>query len=159
MMAMATTREPTLTTEGNLRLASIPYTGVPDNHMSQRQQIEDLLADHSGIECYGPLSVFYERAPSDDAPDTWRGQVGLSIIGQVTPAAPLVVEDFRQLHALSLPHYGPISAIAETHARLTNHARAMGWLPRPYWRIAIAISRSPDDHLVPEPLISLFLDR
>lgn len=152
--------EPSLARDGNLRLASLAHDGLPEDLAAAAAEAAVLAARQAGVEPYGPACALFDLAPeSGTAPSTWRCQVGVPVIGQATPTPPLLVEDYRGLQALSLPHPGPRKDLAATWSLLADHARAMGWLLRPYWRLAIPVTRSGDGHLVPDCVVSVFLDR
>ena len=151
--------EPSNATEGNLRFASLACPGLPPDMRAVTQEVIALVGAQDGIETYGPPAAIIDLAPDDHDPATWRCQVGTALIGQAKPAAPLLVEDYRGLQALSLPHVDARGSLRDTWQRLADHARAMGWLLRPYWRISLPTTRSADGHLVPECQVSVFLDR
>lgn len=152
--------EPALVRDGNLRLVSIAHQGLPEDIAAAASLAAELARDQAGVEPYGPACALFDLAPDPDTdPVAWRCQVGTAVIGQPQPQAPLLVEDYRQLQALCLPHHGARRELAETWRQLADHARAMGWLLRPYWRVSLPVERSADGHLVPSCVVSVFLDR
>ena len=152
--------EPTLARDGNLRLASLAHDGLPEDLAAAAAPAADQARRQPGVQPYGAACAIFDLAPDPDTgPVHWRCQVGVPVIGQARPAPPLLIEDYRGLQALSLPHHGPRRELATTWQTLADHARAMGWLLRPYWRLAIPVSRSADGHLVPDCVVSVFLDR
>jgi hypothetical protein len=150
--------DPELTPEGNLRLASLPAPGLPCDSGALDRELSELVAGQGGCETAGPLVILLDLPPSDE-PASWRCQVGRAVIGSLRPQGSLLVEDYRSLQALSLPHTGSWHELAATHGQLAAHAQAMGWRLRPYWRLALPRERSADGHLVPGCTVSVFLDR
>lgn len=152
--------EPQLANEGNARVASLPSGGVPADPQSLAARVRSALGEADWCQ-RDPLTWIIVDLPpiAADAPAGWRCQVGLSLTGLVRSRAPLLVEDYRRLTALSQPHVGPVRDLAQTYERLRGYAEAHGWRLRPYWRIAVGAIATPDDHLLPEALVSVFLDR
>ena len=97
--------------------------------------------------------------PAGDSPEEWAMQVGLPITGLLKAKAPLIVEDFHHLQALTVPHHGPRQDLGGTYQQLAEQARAFNWFLRPYWRITISVERLSDGALHPQTLVSVFLDR
>ncbi|MHC5067372.1 MAG: hypothetical protein ACYTF0_02165 [Planctomycetota bacterium] len=144
--------------DGNLRFAGIAQGGLGDDPLAIAAQAS-VLIDEQGATPYGPPTIIFERAPDDDGPRGWPCHIGHTVTGRLVSREPLLAEDFRGLQALSLPHFGPVADLATTWRALADQARAMGWLLRPYWRLALRTVRSGDGQLVPTPELSIFLDR
>ncbi len=151
--------EPVLEREGNLRLASLACSGFPADLAAIAAEAGRAACSQAGVETYGAACAVIDLPPGDSDPLTWRCQAGIPVLGQPRPIPPLLVEDYRALQALSLPHPGPARSLAASWQLLSDHARAMGWMLRPYWRVSIPIGRAADGHLVPDCVVSVFLDR
>jgi hypothetical protein len=149
--------EPTLAREGNLRLASLASRGYPIDPFALAHEVARLLEGQE-VEAYGATTVLVSLPPEDQPPAAWECQVGTAITGLARPIGPLLVEDYRQLRALSLPHAGPIKDLPATWRRLAEKARAMGGGVRPYWRIALRNRRLADGNMLPSADVSVFLD-
>lgn len=148
--------EPTLSREGNLRFASLPCRGYPADPWAMVAEVKRLLAGQD-IEIYGAVSIFFSL-PVDDL-TSCECQVGSAISGLGRPLGTMMIEDYRQLTALSLPHAGPVRELATTYQRLEAHARAQNRGVRPYWRLALRNQRMADGNVLPAAEASLFLDR
>lgn len=150
--------DPRMRFEGNLRLASSHSDGYP----RQIEHIYDLVLDdiaEQPVNPYGPIVLFFNLPPDDQGPDAWPCQVGTAVTGLGRASEAVYIEDYRGLHALVLNHMSPIKNIAATYRRLRDHALAMGFRVRPYWRIALRRQRLADGHLYPQCEVSVFLDR
>ena len=145
--------------EGNLRLASVSLDGWPEDLQAQRRILDELVADKPGVEVAGPLTLLIDMPPAGDTPDEWQMQAGLPITGLLKAKAPLIVEDFHHLQALTVPHHGPRGEIGATYQQLAEQARAFNWFLRPYWRVSISMQRLSDQALHPQTMVSVFLDR
>jgi hypothetical protein len=150
--------EPQLRRDGNLRLASMSSPGWPDDPWALGALVRDLLDDQD-LDPYGPLLVWFTMPPGDDPPARWECQVGWAVAGMPRPDAGMVVEDYRQLTACAVAHAGTVRDLPATWRRLDAHARAAGWRPRPYWRLALRNRRLADGNLLPEAEVALFVER
>ncbi len=150
--------EPLLKTEGNLRFASLPSAGYPGDPWLLGDRVRDLL-DEQEIDTYGALTVWFPTAPGDAAPGTWECQVGLAMTGMARPSDGLLIEDYRNLVALSLAHTGPLRDLPLTWRTLHDHGRSLGRQVRPYWRLALRDRRLADGNLLPVADVAVFLDR
>ena len=149
--------DPTLKQEGNLRFASFPLTGYPADPWALGERLRGLLDDQE-IDAHGALSLWFSGSPEDGTPDTWECQVGLAITGMARGTDGMLVEDYRQLAALSLPHQGPIRELPRTWRKLHDHGRSLGRQVRPYWRLALRDRRLADGNLLPVAEVAVFLD-
>lgn len=150
--------EPTLTREGNWRFAALASLGYPVDPWGLTSQVLQLLEGQE-IEPYGPPCVLFSLPPTAAPFASAECQVGTAITGLGRSRGPLVVEDYRQLIALSLPHPGPIRELPMTWERLAAAAAARGATPRPYWRVALRTTRMADGNLLPRADVAVFLDR
>ena len=75
------------------------------------------------------------------------------------PGEGVMIEDYRQLVALSQPHQGAIRDLPRTWQRLHDHGRSLGHRLRPYWRISLRRRRLADGNLLPVADVAVFLDR
>ena len=150
--------EPTLAREGNLRFASLPSRGYPLDPQGLAAQVLHLLEGQE-IEPYGPTCIFFNLPPESEPLDLCECQVGTAITGLGRSRGALVVEDYRGLVALSLPHPGPIKELPQTWRRLAEAAAAREEPTRPYWRVALRTPRLADGNLLPLAEVSVFLDR
>lgn len=151
--------EPELVREGNARIATLPTQGIPAEPWRIRDDVVQLLSGQGDADPFPGTIVLIDLPPTDDDPRAWRCQVGCSLLGRPEPLPPLLIEDYRQLHALSLPHMGPVSGLRATWAKLQDHAKAHGWMLRPYWRISVIDDATSDGHPLPECTVSVFIDR
>ena len=117
--------QPTVTNEGNCRLASYTRDGLPDNIQEVYDEVLAAIAGQEEVKAVGPLTILVDMAPHDDPPDEWRCQIGTAIHGMAKPVRPLLIEDFHELQSLTEPHYGSISEIGAVHQKLENYARSM----------------------------------
>jgi hypothetical protein len=150
--------DPLLKREGNLRLASIPSAGYPADPWALAERVRGLL-DEQELDTYGPVTVWFSRAPGDDPSSAWECSVGLALTGMARSIGGMVVEDYRQLHALSLVHDGAIRDLPQTWKRLHDHGRSLGRQVRPYWRLALRDRRLADGNLLPVADVAVFLDQ
>jgi hypothetical protein len=150
--------EPTLAREGNLRFASLPSRGYPIDPWGLTEQVRHLL-EGQDVEPYGAVAIFFNLPPEADPIAAAECQVGTAITGLGRSRGALVVEDYRGLVALSLPHPGPIKELPQTWRRLAEAAAAREEPTRPYWRVALRTPRLADGNLLPLAEVSVFLDR
>ncbi len=150
--------EPIVRREGNLRFAGAACAGYPEDPLALAAAARSAMRDQS-IRCLGPATLLFHVAPHDEPPARWECRVGTAIVGLAKPTAELAIEDFLDLHALILPHAGPIADLPATHRRLVEHARALGARVRPYWRLALARRRQADGNILPAAEVAVFLDR
>jgi len=151
--------EPELRREGNLRMASLPTEDWPADPRDLYARVLATLGEQGEVHPYGPVSVLIDLPPGDEDPRSWRCQVGSALTGLPRPAPPLLMEDYAKLQALVLPHHEPVAQLATTWRLLDDHARAMGWVPRPYWRVSLRRSLTADGNLFPQTEVAIFLDR
>jgi len=149
--------EPTLKREGNLRFAGIAAVGYPADAKRLGEQVRREL-DGGELAPYGPVMLLFSLPP-DGPPGTWDCQIGTAVIGLPRPVGRVAIEDYRGLYALSLPHAGAIRQLPESHHRLVEHARGLGYHARPYWRLALCRRRLADGNCLPISELSIFLDR
>jgi hypothetical protein len=150
--------DPRMRYEGNLRLASTHSDGYPHNLEDMFDLVLDDIADQS-VNPYGPIVLFFNLPPDDQGPANWPCQIGTAITGLGRASESVYIEDYRSLHALVLNHMPAIKNISQTYKRLRDHALAMGFRVRPYWRIALRRQRLADGNLFPPCEVSVFLDR
>ena len=149
--------EPLLKKEGNLRFASLPAPGYPADPWQLADRVRELL-DEQEIDSYGPVTLLFANAVIDEPASAWECQVGLAITGMARPMHGMLVEDYRNLVALSLPHQGPIRDLPLTWRALRDHGRSLGRQVRPYWRLALRDRRLADGNLLPVADVAVFLD-
>jgi hypothetical protein len=149
--------EPLLKKEGNLRFASIAAPGYPLDPWALAEQVRTLL-DAQEIDTYGPVTLLFSNGLIDLAPDAWECQVGVAITGLARPTGGMLIEDYRNLVALSLPHNGPIRELPRTWRTLHDHGRSLGKQVRPYWRLALRDRRLADGNLLPVADVAVFLE-
>jgi hypothetical protein len=156
--------DPKLVHEGNLRLACLTGMGWPGDPLAVGDAIVRLL-DEQGIAHQGPLQVFLANDPGTEPPGAWECHVGWAVTGMPRPGSTtpdgqrLLIEDYRQLDALSLAHAGPVADLPATWTRLREHAQGLGYRLRPYWRVALRRRRLADGNLLPLAEVAVFLDR
>ena len=151
--------EPGLRREGNLRLASIACDGLPADAWAVYARCMSLVETRSDLTPNGPLVILFDLAPLDDEPASWRCQVGTAVTGFAAAEPPLLIEDYHNLQALSLPHTTPLKQLRATWQNLRDHAGTMSWRLRPYWRLTLERTQTPDGNLLPRCELSVFLDR
>ncbi len=149
--------EPLLKKEGNLRFASVAAPGYPLDPWALAEQVRTLL-DEQEIDTYGPVTLLFSNGLIDLAPDAWECQVGVAITGLARPTGGMLIEDYRNLVALSLPHSGPIRELPRTWRTLHDHGRSLGKQVRPYWRLALRDRRLADGNLLPVADVAVFLE-
>jgi hypothetical protein len=120
--------------------------------------VRDLLDDQE-IDAYGPSTIWLATSPVDIPIASWDCQVGLACTGLPRPVDGMLIEDYRQLVALSQPHPGPILDLPRTWQRLHDHGRSLGHRLRPYWRVCLRRRRLADGNLLPVADVAVFLDR
>lgn len=155
--------DPKLTREGNLRLACLTATGWPADPLLPAAGLRDLVAKQ-GASPYGAVQVFVAGAPGSEPPAAWDVHLGLAVSGMPRPGALLdgqriMVEDYRDLVALSLPHHGPVRELAQTWKRLADHGASLGYRLRPYWRVSLRRRQLADGNILPASDVAVFLDR
>lgn len=150
--------EPLLKREGNLRFAGVASSGYPVDPLALGASVRERLAGVALVP-YGPVSILFSVAPDELAPAAWDCQVGLAVTGQPVAVAGVVLEDYRNLYALSLPHSGPVRDLGLTHRRLGEHAKGMGYRLRPYWRLSLRGRRLADGNLLPVADVAVFIER
>lgn len=151
--------EPKLVREGNLRIAGFSFESYPEQPESHISLIKKTLLSTTA-HAYGPALLWFSLPPEDLSPSRWSGHIGVAITGLPTPTSGLLVEDYRNLLTLTLPHAGPIRDVAITWRRLADHAKRMTLgTPRPYWRLALRNRRMPDGNPLPIAELGIFLDR
>lgn len=153
--------EPKMHFDGNLRLASTHSDGYPADPEASCELVLEEISEQA-VNPYGAIQIFFNLPPDaseGSAPDSWPCQVGSAITGLGRASSAVFIEDYRGLHALSLTHMASIKTLANTYQRLRDHAQAMGFRIRPYWRIALKRSRLADGNILPACEVSVFLDR
>ena len=150
--------DPLLKKEGNLRFASLASVGYPVDPWQLADRVRELL-DEQEIDSYGPVTLLFANAQADEPPGAWECQVGLAITGMARPTQGMLIEDYRGLVALSLPHQGPIRELGRTWRTLHDHGRSLGKQVRPYWRLALRDRRLADGNLLPVADVAVFLDQ
>ncbi len=149
--------EPLLKKEGNLRFASLAAPGYPADPVELADRVRALL-DAQDIDTYGPVTLLFGNHVVEEPPARWECQVGLAMTGLARPTDGMLVEDYRNLIALSLPHQGPIRDLPRTWRRLHDHGRSLGRQVRPYWRLALRDRRLADGNLLPVADVAVFLE-
>jgi hypothetical protein len=144
--------------EGNLRFAGIASSGYPLDPLGMVEELRQRLTACS-YSCYGAASLLFSLPPEEHPSSAWECLVGTAVIGlpQVVPG--VQIEDYRALHALSLPHGGAIRDLSATVRRLADHGRSLGYRVRPYWRIALRSRMLGDGNILPSADVAVFLDR
>lgn len=155
--------EPLLKREGNIRFVSVISRGWPVDPLASATRVRTALAAQ-GISPYGAATVLLATTPEDSQAAEWDCQTGLCATGMPRPAdlasgERLVVEDFRDLIALSVPHQGPVKDLLRTWRRLADHGRSLGYRLRPYWRVALRRRQLADGNLLPVADVAVFLER
>ena len=150
--------EPRMNYDGNLRLASMHSDGFPKDPENCNELVLDEICEQS-VNPYGAIQIFFNLPPDDEGPESWPCQIGSAITGLGRASASVFIEDYRGLHSLSLPHLSSIKTIANTYQRLRDHAQAMGFRIRPYWRVSLKRNRLADGNILPACDVSVFLDR
>lgn len=155
--------EPKLSREGNLRIACLAGTGWPADPMAVLTELHR-TAEAQGGSPYGPAQIFVAGAPDDEPPAAWEVHLGVAVSGMPRPGAlvhgqRVMVEDYRNLVALSLPHAGPTRELGATWRRLAEHGKALGHRIRPYWRVALRRRQLADGNILPSADVAVFLDQ
>ncbi|MBN8527072.1 MAG: hypothetical protein J0M02_17190 [Planctomycetes bacterium] len=155
--------DPKLTRDGNLRLACVAGMGWPADPLLVAAEVRALAAAQGGNP-YGPVQIFLAGAPDDEPPQAWECHLGCAVTGMpkpggVTPSGQrLMIEDYRNLAALTLPHHGPVRLLGQTWRRLADHGKALGNRLRPYWRVTLRRKQMADGNLLPSADVAVFLD-
>ena len=84
-------------------------------------------------------------------------QIGLPITGLLKAKSPLIVEDFHNLQALTVPHHGARHDLGATYQQLAEQARAFNWFLRPYWRVTVGTERFQTSAFIRKPWSVSFL--
>ena len=150
--------DPRMRFEGNLRLASTHSDGYPQD----AEHIYDLVLDdlaEQPLNPYGPIQIFFNLPPDEQGPEAWPCQIGTACTGLGRASAYVYIEDYRNLHALVLNHMGPLKDLSQTYRRLRDHALAMGFRVRPYWRVSLRRQHLADGNLFTQCELAVFLDR
>ena len=155
--------EPKLTRDGNLRLACLAGSGWPADPLAIAAALRQNLGEQA-VEAYGAVQIFVAGSPEAELPAAWEVHVGIAVSGLPRPGAvlagqPILIEDYRNLVALSLPHPGPVRELGSTWSRLAEHGRALGHRLRPYWRVALRRRQLADGNILPTSEVAVFLDR
>lgn len=151
--------EPKLTREGNLRFAGLSQVGYPLDPETLISEVHKRLAV-TPARAHGASLLWFSLPPEAGPPDRWDCQAGTAVVGLPGAGAGLLVEDYRNLLALSLPHAGPVRELSITWRRLIEHARRLSLgTVRPYWRLALRRRRMPDGNPLPLSELAVFLDR
>lgn len=155
--------EPKLTRDGNLRIACLAGSGWPADPLAVAASLRQSMAEQ-GANAYGPVQIFVSGSPDDEPPSAWEVHVGVAVSGMPRNGATLhgqriMVEDYRHLVALSLPHAGAARELGATWRRLAEHGRALGHRLRPYWRVALRRRQLADGNILPATEVSVFLDQ
>lgn len=153
--------EPTLQREGNLRLVSQTQRGWPYDYRAAITAVDEAIASANKPEIrgYGPVQVFMSLPPDDPDPATWDLQVGRACLGIPRIRAPLSIEDYHGLVAISVMHPGPVRDLHRSHRLAADHARAQGARLRPYWRVSLQRNPTPDGQGIVNTEVSVFTDR
>jgi hypothetical protein len=156
--------DPKLVREGNIRLACVAGLGWPADPLAVAAEVRKAAAELGG-QPYGAVQIFLAGAPDDEPPAAWECHVGVTVTGMPRPGGStaggqrLMVEDYRDLAALTVAHHGPTSALGQTWRRLADHGRALGHRLRPYWRVALRRRQLADGNPLPIAEVAVFLDR
>lgn len=150
--------DPTQRSEGNLRFAGVGRAGYPADAEALAGRVRGLVEAQPGVASYGPATLLFTLPPHDH-PGAWECQVGVAVTGLPRPLQDVQVEDYHALHSVSLPHSGPIRDLDTTHRRLVEHARTLGHVVRPYWRLALWRKRLADGNGLPLAEVAVFIDR
>jgi hypothetical protein len=145
--------DPKLTREGNLRLACAAGQGWPADPLLLAAEVRRLAAAQGGSP-YGAVQVFLAGAPDDEPPQAWECHVGCA----TASGERLMIEDYRNLVALTLVHHGPVRLLGQTWRRLADHGKALGHRLRPYWRVRLRRTQLADGNLLPAAEVAVFLD-
>ena len=149
--------DPLLKTEGNVRFASVTTPGYPLDPWALAERVRGLL-DEQEIDSYGPVTLLFGNTIAEETPDRWECQVGVAITGLARPTQGMLIEDYRNLVALSLPHQGPIRDLVTTWKKLHDHGRSLGKQVRPYWRLCLRDRRLADGNLLPVADAAVFVE-
>jgi len=150
--------DPTVRTDGNLRFAGVALAGYPADAEAVAARVRSVVESQTGVASYGPATLLFTLPPHGH-PEEWECQVGVAVTGLPRPLQDVQVEDYHALQALVLPHGGPIRDLDTTHRRLVEHARTLGHVVRPYWRVALCRKRLADGNALPVAEVSVFVDR
>lgn len=147
--------------EGNIRYASTDHIGYPEDVWGTVDQVIDLVQAAESVvpvTTYGPPVVLFPLPADDRDPSQWSCQVGTAITGLPRARSPLLVDDYRRLRSVVLPHLGPVRELHLTWQRLMDYVSKEPLRPRPYWRLALTRHRLDDGTLLPVPEVALFVD-
>ncbi|TVR43139.1 MAG: hypothetical protein EA402_10100 [Planctomycetota bacterium] len=113
----------------------------------------------ASVQAQGPALVLVSLPPDDPQVSTWGLHIGRACTGLPTVRAPLLVEDYHQLVSVTVPHHGPVRDLHRSYRLAADFARAQGGRPRPYWRIRLHHSPTPDGQAILTTDVSVFIDR
>lgn len=153
--------EPVMQREGNLRLVSREVQGWPFAAEELLSPVDEALAaqQDGAIAGYGPIQVWINLPPDDPDPRTWQVQLGRACTGIPSVRSPLLLEDYSNLVAVTLPHHGPVRDLARSHRLASDFAQSQGARCRPYWRVRLERSPTPDGQGILNTFVSVFVDR
>lgn len=143
--------------EGNLRFAGLPTRGFPEDPLVLAAQVRSLLEDQAA-DHYGSPTVVISGPPAGHDLGAWDCLCGVAVTGLPKAVGGLIVEDYRDLHSLALPHRGPTRDLAATWEHLAEAARHQGRRLRPYWRIRLLHRRLADGNLLPQAEVAVFAE-
>lgn len=151
--------EPAIKREGNLRLVGTAIDAWPYDLGPLMAPIDQALASQEGVRALGPAQVLVALPPDDPDPTTWNLHLARACIGLPTVRSPLLVEDYHNLVAVTLPHVGPVRDLHRSFRLAADFARSQGARTRPYWRIALHQRLTPDGQAILTTEVSVFIDR
>jgi hypothetical protein len=144
--------------EGNIRFAGLPSDGWPEDPEGLSRRVRTILDDQNA-DHYGPPTVIVSTPPGELPSSLWDCVVGVAVTGLPQASQGLVIEDYRDLAPLVLPHLGAVRDLPATWARLQARARELGRRLRPYWRVRLSRTRLADGNLLPLAEVAAFLER
>lgn len=150
--------DPTLRRDGNLRFAGVARPGYPVDASALAERVRGLVEAQVGVISQGPPTLLFTLPPHGH-PSEWECQVGVAVSGLPRPVEDVQVEDYHALQAVVLAHSGPIRDLDTTHRRLVEHARVLGRVVRPYWRLSLWRKRLADGNALPLAEVAVFVDR
>ncbi|MCX8040522.1 MAG: hypothetical protein RMM29_06520 [Planctomycetota bacterium] len=155
--------EPKLVREGNLRLMCVAGLGWPREPLRLVDEVRRLAIAQGG-EPYGPAQIFVAGNPEEEPLEAWECHVGCAVTGMPRPGActsagqRVLIEDYRQLVAVTLPHHGPLRRLGDSWRSLAQRAAQQGQRLRPYWRVRLVRRQLADGNLLPLAEVSAFID-
>ncbi len=156
--------DPKLIRDGNLRFACLSGLGWPIDPLTVSVEVRRLATQQGGTP-QGPIQVFIAGAPDNEPPAAWECHIGLACTGMPKPGGQsadgqrLMIEDYRNLVALTVPHRGPVRELGQTWQRLADHAKTLGHRLRPYWRVILRRKQLADGNILPSADVAVFLDQ